>query len=86
MWCICALPVGLPVDHMRDAADLKAALTGQHLIKTDTAEIIANVDEVMVMPQPYGTIYAATLTEARRDQRTPHLHADRRCRRRDLYR
>jgi plasmid segregation protein ParM len=55
---------GLPVDHMRDAADLKAALTGQHLIKTDTAEIIANVDEVMVMPQPYGSIFAATLTEA----------------------
>jgi hypothetical protein len=55
---------GLPVDHMCDAADLKATLTGQHLIKTDTAEIIANVDEVMVMPQPDGSIYAATLTEA----------------------
>lgn len=48
---------------MRDAADLKAALTGQHLIKTDIAEIVANVDEVMVMPQPYGSIYATTLTE-----------------------
>jgi hypothetical protein len=55
---------GLPVDHMRDAGDLKTVLAGQHLIKTDTAEIIANVDEVMVMPQPYGSIYAATLTEA----------------------
>ncbi len=55
---------GLPVDHMRDAADLKAALLGQHLITTDTAEIVANVDEVMVMPQPYGSIYAAILTEA----------------------
>jgi len=51
-------------DHMRDAADLKAALIGQHLIKTDTAEIVANVDEVMVMPQPYGSVFAAILTEA----------------------
>jgi len=57
------ISTGLPVDYMRDAADLKKALLGQHLIKTDTAEIVANVDEVMVMPQPYGSIYAAILTE-----------------------
>ncbi len=57
------IATGLPVDHMRDAADLKAALIGQHLIKTDVAEIVANVSEVMVMPQPYGTIFANTLTE-----------------------
>ena len=57
------IATGLPTDHMRDAAELKAALLGQHLIRTDTAEIVANVAEVMVMPQPYGTIYAATLTE-----------------------
>ncbi len=57
------IATGLPTDHMRDAAELKAALLGQHLIKTDTADLIANVTEVMVMPQPYGTIYAATLTE-----------------------
>jgi plasmid segregation protein ParM len=54
---------GLPTDHMRDADELKASLLGQHVIKTDTADIIANVTEVMVMPQPYGTIYSATLTE-----------------------
>jgi plasmid segregation protein ParM len=54
---------GLPTDHMRDAAELKASLLGQHVIKTDTADIIANVTEVMAMPQPYGTIYSATLTE-----------------------
>jgi plasmid segregation protein ParM len=54
---------GLPTDHLRDAAELKTSLLGQHLIKTDTADLIANVTEVMVMPQPYGTIYAATLTE-----------------------
>jgi hypothetical protein len=53
---------GLPTDHMRDAAELKSILLGQHVIQTDTADIIANVTEVMIMPQPYGTIYAATLT------------------------
>lgn len=58
------LATGLPTDHMRDAAELKASLIGQHLIKTDTCDIIANITEVMVMPQPYGTIFAATLTEA----------------------
>ncbi len=56
------LSAGLPVDHMRDSADLKAALLGQHVIQTDTASLIANVTEVMVMPQPYGTIYAHLLT------------------------
>jgi plasmid segregation protein ParM len=58
------LASGLPVDHMRDAAELKTALVGQHIIKTDTAELVANISEVMVMPQPYGTIYARTLTSA----------------------
>ncbi|HML23005.1 MAG TPA: ParM/StbA family protein [Aggregatilinea sp.] len=57
------IATGLPVDHMRDAGELKNALLGQHLIRTDTAEIVANVEQVMVMPQPYGTIYAAMLTE-----------------------
>ena len=57
------IATGLPTDHMRDAAELKASLIGQHLIKTDTAELIAHVSEVMVMPQPYGTIYANTLNE-----------------------
>ncbi len=52
------IATSLPVDHMRDSADLKAALIGQHLIKTDVAEIVANVDDVMVMPQPYGTTCA----------------------------
>jgi hypothetical protein len=65
------IATGLPTDHMRDAAELKASLLGQHLIKTDTADIIANVTEVMVMPQPYGTIYAATLTETGEINRPP---------------
>jgi len=57
------LSTGLPVDHMRDAAELKAALCGQHRVRTDVADLIANVTDVMVMPQPYGTIFANTLTE-----------------------
>ncbi|MEO1669155.1 MAG: hypothetical protein AAFU54_31335, partial [Chloroflexota bacterium] len=56
------LSVGLPVDHMRDADELKDALHGQHLIQTDACEVIANVTEVMVMPQAYGAIYAEMLT------------------------
>ncbi|MEQ8673722.1 MAG: ParM/StbA family protein [Aggregatilineales bacterium] len=57
------IATGLPTDHMRDAGELKDALLGQHVIRTDLCEVIANITEVMVMPQPYGTIYAATLTE-----------------------
>ncbi len=57
------LCTGLPVDHMPDAPELKAALCGKHVVRTDTAHFVASVAEVMVMPQPYGTIYAQTLTE-----------------------
>ena len=53
---------GLPVDHMRDADAFKSALLGQHIIRTDTAELVANISEVMVMPQGYGSIYAMSLT------------------------
>ncbi|MBZ0284050.1 MAG: ParM/StbA family protein [Anaerolineae bacterium] len=55
------IATGLPVDHMRDSAELKAALVGQHLIQTDNAEFVANITHVMVMPQPYGTIYSKML-------------------------
>jgi len=55
------IATGLPCDHMRDAAELKKTLLGTHLIQTDSADMIANVFEVMVMPQPYGTIYSRTL-------------------------
>src|SRR5258708_21579441 len=58
------LVTGLPVDHLADAAELKAALLGQHRIRTDAADFIANVTEVMIMPQPQGTIYAQILTPA----------------------
>ncbi|MDX2137959.1 MAG: ParM/StbA family protein [Chloroflexota bacterium] len=57
------IATGLPVDHMRDADALKVALGGQHVIHTDQANFIANVTQVMVMPQPYGTIYSQRLTD-----------------------
>ena len=56
------LAVGLPVDHMEDAPELKESLLTQHLIKTDIGEFIANVTDVMVMPQGYGAIYSQMLT------------------------
>ena len=56
------LALGLPVDHMRDAAELKETLIGQHLIQTDSCELIANITDVIVMPQPYGTAYSQMLT------------------------
>ena len=56
------ISTGLPVDHMRDADTLKEALLGQHLIQTDSCEIIANVTDVIVMPQPYGSAYSQMLT------------------------
>lgn len=55
------LATGLPVDHMRDAGSLKSALIGQHIIQTDSTHFVANITDVMVMPQPYGTIYSRML-------------------------
>lgn len=56
------LATGLPVEHMRSAAALKQALLGAHPIRTDTANFVAHVVEVMVMPQPYGAIYQSMIT------------------------
>lgn len=56
------IATGLPVDYMRDAGDLKSALIGTHRIQTDTTDFVANISDVMVMPQPYGTIYSEMLT------------------------
>jgi hypothetical protein len=56
---------GLPVDHVKtDAPLLKAALAGSHRIKTNSADFVANVQQVIVMPQPYGVIFSQQFTEA----------------------
>lgn len=57
------IATGLPVDHMRGAAAFKGVLIGQHRIQTDQTDFVANISEVSVMPQPYGTIYRQMLTE-----------------------
>jgi plasmid segregation protein ParM len=57
------ISTGLPVEHMADSDALKQALLGRHAIRTDQADFIADVTEVIVMPQPFGTLYAHTLTE-----------------------
>lgn len=56
------IATGLPVSYMDDAGALKDALIGQHYVKTDATEFVLNVSQVMVMPQPYGTIYDQALT------------------------
>jgi plasmid segregation protein ParM len=56
------ISTGLPVDHMPDAALLKASLIGQHKITTNNASFIANVVDVLVMPQPAGAIYSVMMT------------------------
>jgi hypothetical protein len=56
------LATGLPVDHMSDAAAMKKAFAGQFNIDTTTANFTAVVEEVIVMPQPYGTIYSYMFT------------------------
>jgi hypothetical protein len=51
------LSTGLPVDHMADAPALKAALIGRHVIHTNNADMIVDIEIAYVMPQPKGTIY-----------------------------
>lgn len=49
---------GLPVNHMRNASRMKEMLIGTHKIATNNANFVANITDVMVMPQPYGTLYS----------------------------
>jgi len=53
---------GLPVSHMTDAAILKKELTGPHRVQTDQSDFVANIQQVMVMPQSYAALYTKTLT------------------------
>lgn len=52
------IATGLPVDHMPQAGALKESLIGPQRVQTDASDFVANITDVMVMPQPYGTIYA----------------------------
>lgn len=55
------LATGLPVKHMRDASLMKETFIGQHPIRANNANFVANITDVMVMPQPYGTLYSQQL-------------------------
>lgn len=52
------LSTGLPVDHMADGPALKMALIGQHVIHTNSCDMVVEIEIAYVMPQPKGTVYA----------------------------
>lgn len=54
---------GLPVNHMGQSSLLKTALLGQHHVQTDSTNFVADVNEVVVMPEPRGTMFAFMLTD-----------------------
>lgn len=55
------LVTGLPVSHMKDSGVMKKTFIGQHPIRTNNANFIANIIDCRVMPQPYGVIYSQTI-------------------------
>lgn len=55
------IATGLPVRHLEDNDIFKQMLTGQHRIRTNSCDILINVINVYVMPQPYGTFYTEFL-------------------------
>jgi hypothetical protein len=58
-----SVATGLPVAHMGDAVDLKEMLEGQHRIHTKFADGVYSVENVAVMPQPYGCLFYNTLDD-----------------------
>lgn len=58
-----SVATGLPVAHMDDGPKLKEMLEGQHRVRTHYADGVYSVDNVAVMPQPYGTLFFQTLDE-----------------------
>ncbi len=53
---------GLPVDHLADAAALTEALSVTRPVDTNNTGFNVEVIEVMIMPQPYGTMYGEMFT------------------------
>lgn len=54
---------GLPVDYYRDADQLADHLRGQHLAQTDGHSVVVDVEEVLVVPQPFGALLSILLDE-----------------------
>jgi hypothetical protein len=69
------IATGLPVSHLADGPNLKETLIGQHRVRTDQADFVANITGVLILPQPYGTLYAQGLNDA--GQVNPCVDCDR---------
>lgn len=54
---------GLPVDYYRDAHQLVEHLRGQHVIKLDWRSQVIEVEEVRVVPQPFGALLSMLLDD-----------------------
>lgn len=54
---------GLPVDYYRDAEALAFHLKGTHHIQLDDRRLVVDVDEVKVVPQPFGGLLSVLLDE-----------------------
>jgi len=54
---------GLPVDYYRDADQLADHLRGQHLAQTDGYSVVVDVEDVLVVPQPFGALLSILLDE-----------------------
>ncbi len=54
---------GLPVDYYRDSEALAAHLRGQHVVKLEGHRLIVDVEEVKVVPQPFGGLLSVLLDE-----------------------
>lgn len=58
------LATGLPVDHLGDAPALEAALKVQRPVDANNTGFELEVVETIIMPQPYGTMYAQMIDSA----------------------
>ena len=54
---------GLPVDYYRDAEALAFHLKGQHAICADGRDLVVDVEQVRVLPQPFGGLLSVLLDE-----------------------
>jgi plasmid segregation protein ParM len=54
---------GLPVAYYRDAHHLAEYLRGQHVIKLEGRALVVDIEDVLVVPQPFGALLSILLNE-----------------------
>jgi plasmid segregation protein ParM len=54
---------GLPVDYFKDAHQLAGHLRGRHTIKLEKRTLTVDVQDVLVVPQPFGALLSILLDE-----------------------